>query len=60
MDCYVQVDDLFVAYAIGRAARSVREAEEAQQFSQLRTNAQLGQDDLKTDRHADGPVPGRT
>ncbi len=57
VDWNKQVDDLFAAYVMSRAARSLREAEEAQQLSQLRNaNAQLGQDDLKAGHHADGPV----
>lgn len=43
VDWSKQVDDLFATYAMSRAARSLREAEEAQQLSQLRNaNAQLG------------------
>lgn len=41
-----QVDNLFAAYVMTRAARSLREAEETQQRSQMRQiNAQLGQDE---------------
>lgn len=43
MEWNKKVDDMFAAYAMSRAARSLREAEEAQQLSQLRNaNAQLG------------------
>jgi len=41
-----RIDDLFAAYAMSRAARSLRESEEARQRSQLRnSHAQWGQDD---------------
>lgn len=41
-----QIDVLFAAYAMSRAARSLRESEEARQRSQLRhSRAQWGQDD---------------
>ena len=57
VDWNKQVDDLFAAYVMSRAARSLCEAKEAQQLSQLRNaNAQLGQDDLKANHHADGPA----
>lgn len=51
-----QVDELFAAYVMSRAAQSLREAEEAQQRSQMRhVNAQFGQDDPKPRRPAAGP-----
>ena len=51
-----QVDELFAAYVMSRAAQSLREAEEAQQRSQMRhVDAQLGQDDPMPRRPAAGP-----
>lgn len=46
-----QIDNLFVTYAAARAAKSLRESEEAQQLGQLqRANAQLSQSDPRRSR----------